>query len=303
MFATALVAGSFLASEKLAGIVSPISLTLLRFVGASLILLPIVILKARWRKKILSTLPRALIISLFYSLFFIGLFESLNTTTSLNTGALFTLVPFVTALLSFIVFQQRISKKQYFIYLLGAVGTAWVVFGGELELLLSLSLNKGDLIFMVAILFMSLYSISTKFLYRNDDMIVLVFCTLLGGSIWMTVALILSGQLLQWNLIQGESILYMAYLIVGATLATVYLYQVSTVVLGPGRVSAYIYTNPALVALLLLIFYGVNISVSIMPGIFISIMATFILQRENDYAVIETKNTVLSKTVHKGGID
>ncbi len=281
LLATTLVAGSFLASEKLAGIINPFSLTLLRFIGASLILLPIVLSKHEWRTKIISTLPRAMAISLFYSAFFIGFFESLNTTTSLNTGTLFTLVPFITALLSIVIFRENITQKQIFVYLLGAAGTTWVIFGGQLELLLSFSLNKGDLIFIVAILFMCLYSIAMKFLYRNDKMIVLVFCTLIGGSFWMVLALLFSGQPLQWNLIQGDSILYMAYLIVGATLATVYLYQITTIALGPSRVNAYIYLNPILVAILLFVIDGVSISTSIMPGILISIIATIVLQGRN----------------------
>jgi len=278
LLATGLVAGSFLASEKLAGIINPISLTLLRFVGASLILLPIVIYKPRWRGKIISTFPRAMVISLFYAIFFIGLFEALNTTTALNTGTLFTLVPFITALLSIIAFRENITKKQIVIYLLGVIGTSWVIFGGQLELLLSISLNKGDLLFLGAILFMSLYSIAMKFLYRNDEMIVLVFCTLTGGSLWMVLALLISGQSLQWDLIQGDSVLYMAYLVVGATLVTVYLYQITTIELGPSRVNAYIYLNPALVVMLLFAIDGVSIPASIVPGILISIAATIFLQ-------------------------
>jgi len=278
LLATTLVAGSFLASEKLAGIINPISLTLLRFVCASLILLPIVVYKPQWREKIISTFPRAMVISLFYAVFFIGLFEALDTTTALNTGAIFTLVPFVTALLSTIAFRESITKKQIVIYLLGVIGTSWVIFGGQLELLLSISLNKGDLIFLGAILFMSLYSVAMKFLYRNDEMIVLVFCTLAGGSLWMVLALLISGQPLQWGLIQGDSVLYMAYLVVGATFGTVYLYQITTVELGPSRVNAYIYLNPALVVILLFAIDGVSIATSIVPGILISIAATIFLQ-------------------------
>lgn len=279
LLATTLVAGSFLASEKLAGVINPLSLTLLRFVGAALILCPVVFFKSRWRAKILPTLPRAMVISFFYSVFFIGLFEALNTTTALNTGTLFTLVPFITALLSIVAFRENISSKQIFIYFLGVIGTFWVIFGGQLELLFAFSLNKGDFIFMVAILFMCFYTVAMKLLYRDDEMIVLVFCILLGGSFWMVLALLLSGQSLQWNMIQNDSILHMTYLIVAATLATVYLYQITTIALGPSRVNAYIYLNPALVAILLLVIDGAAISTSIIPGILISIIATVILQR------------------------
>jgi len=231
-----------------------------------------------------------MIISLFYAAFFIGLFEALNTTTSLNTGTLFTLVPFITAILSMMAFREGITKNQIFVYLLGAAGTAWVIFGGQLELLFSFSLNDGDFIFLVSILFMCVYSISMKILYRNDEMIVLVFCTLIGGSFWMVLALLASNQPLQWNLIQNNAIFHMTYFIIGATLITVYLYQVTTVALGPNRVNAYIYLNPALVAILLLVIDGVSIPMSVIPGILISIVVTIVLQRNNKNEVTAARS-------------
>ncbi|NOZ53302.1 MAG: DMT family transporter [Gammaproteobacteria bacterium] len=282
LLATILVAGSFLASARLAGIINPFSLTLLRFVGASLLLIPIVFFKKKWREKILSTLPRAMIISIFYAAFFIALFESLNTTTSLNTGALFTLVPLITAFLSAVFLQSRITSKQVLVYLLGALGAIWVIFDGQLELLLRFSLNKGDVIFLLGALSMCCYSITMKLFYRNDELIVLVFCTLVGGSFWMVLALLFSGQPLQWDLMQGYAVLHMTYLIVGATLVTVYLYQKTTIVLGPSRVNAYIYLNPALVAILLFVIDGTLISTTVIPGILISAAATVILQKSNN---------------------
>jgi len=59
---------------------------------------------------------------------------------------------------------------------------------------------------------------------------------------------------------------------------TVYLYQITTIELGPSRVNAYIYLNPALVVILLFAIDGISISTSIVPGILISIAATIFLQ-------------------------
>lgn len=278
LLATMLVAGSFLVSEKLAGLINPFSLTLLRFVGASVILMPFVLLKKKWRKLILSTLKRTMIVSLFYSAFFISFFESLKTTSALNTGTLFTLVPLMTALLSALVFKNRVTSKQIWVYFLGALGTIWVVFEGQVALLTSFSLNKGDLIFMIAVLSMCCNSISMKLLYRDDPMIVFVFCTLLGGSFWMVLALLLTGQPLQWHIIQGDSVLHMFYLILPATLVTGFLFQKTTVHLGPSRVNAYIYLNPAFVAILLFVIEDVSIAAVLIPGILISSIATVILQ-------------------------
>ncbi len=289
LLATTLVAGSFWASEKLAGIINPISLTLLRFIGASLILLPLVLSKAKWREKILPTLPRATVISLFYALFFIGFFEALNTTNATNTATIFTLVPLITGLLSIIALREKLTGKQLLVYAIGALGTIWVIFGGQLALLMSFTLNRGDLIFIGTIFFMSFYSIAMKILYRNDEMIVLAFCTLLGGSFWMALALLITGQPLEWQLLQHDAIFHMSYLILGATLATVFLYQITTVALGPKRVNAYIYLNPALVVFLLLIIEGTPIPYAIIPGIMISVITTVILQRDKRPIEIKTR--------------
>ncbi len=303
MLATFLVAGSFLASGELAGIINPFSLTLLRFLGATVILFPIVLFKREWRRKILSTIPRAIVISSFYSAFFICSFESLNTTTVLNTGTLFTLVPSITALLSILIFRETIHPDRAFAYLLGAIGTVWVVFKGQMDSLLSFSLNQGDLIFVAGVLAMCLYSISMKFLYRSDEMIVLVFCTLVGGSIWMSLAIVISDQPLQWNLIQGQLIFQMLYLSAGATLVTGYLYQKTTIILGPNRVMAYIYLNPAAVAILLLFVYEVPLQISVFPGILISIAATFMLQKNKTEAITQKPGQVsLSTNRLKNGV-
>ncbi len=283
ILATILVAGSFLASEKLAGIINPFSLTLLRFIGAALILLPFICFNPRWRGKVVATLPRAIVISLFFSIFFICFFESLSTTTALNTGTLYTLVPLITALLCLFIFREGITFKQIIVYFLGAVGTSWVVFNAQLDLFLSFTLNKGDLIFIIGIFSMCCYSVSMKLLYRNDEMVVLVFCILIGGSVWMAVVLLFLGQPLQWNLIQGTSVYYMVYLVIGATLATVYIYQKTTVVLGPSRVNAYIYLNPAFVVVLLFLIDGISISTAILPGILMSAVATVILQKNHNH--------------------
>ena len=216
---------------------------------------------------------------LFYATFFIGFFEALKTTKSLNTATLLTLIPLITALLSVIFLKTSIGRRHILIYILGALGTVWVIFGGQVALLLSFTLNKGDLIFMLAVFFLCCYSVSLKWLYRDDEMIVIVFCTIIAATLWITLALLFFRQPLQWDLIQGDLIFHMGFLIVGATLATMYLFQRTTVVLGPSRVNAYIFLNPALVSLILLVVEGVSVPAAIIPGVVVSCIATIVLQR------------------------
>ena len=53
LLATFLVAGSFIASAKLSGVIDSISLTLFRFFVASLFLAPIIFFNKKYREKIL----------------------------------------------------------------------------------------------------------------------------------------------------------------------------------------------------------------------------------------------------------
>ena len=281
LLATFLVGGSFIISEKLSGIIDPISITLYRFVIASVCLAPLIFLKQKYRVKLKSTFKRAMIISFFYSVFFIGMFNALEYTSAINIGTIFTLTPLLTGILSIFIFKQYISKKQYLIYIIGILGTCIVVFKGDLSLFLSMSLNKGDIIFLFSIISMALYLISTKLFYKEDDeLLVVVFLTLIGGIIWMGLVLLFLDIPLEWEKIQGELFIYMLYLSIAATLITVYLFQRTTIVLGPSKVMAYSYLNPATVAIVLFIFEAKIISFEIIIGILISSIATFILLKK-----------------------
>ena len=278
ILATFLVGGSFVVSQKLSGIIDPISITLLRFVIASLVLVPIIFFNQNYRKKLIPTFNRAMIISFFYSLFFIGLFKALEYTTALNTGTIFTLVPFITAVFSIFVFNQKISLMSYLVYFIGIIGTSMVVFRGNLELFLSLSLNNGDIIFLLAIFSMALYSICMKYFHKEDDeLIVLVFMTLFGGVIWMSLSLIIFDIPLNWTKIGTEEFLYIIYLSILATLVTSYLYQRGTIFLGPKKVMAYVYLNPATIIIISYFTIHEEINTFIFIGILISSFATFIL--------------------------
>ena len=275
---TFLVAGSFIASQKIAGLIHPISLTLLRFVLASIVLSPFIFFNSTKREKLTKTFPKAMMISLFYSLYFIAFFKALEITTALNTGTLYTLVPLVTAILCIFFFKERISPFQLLIYLCGIMGTVTIVFKGELSLLLHFSINRGDFIFLSAVLFMAIYSILTKFLHHEeDDVLVLVFMTLIGGCLWMFAALMLMDIPLQWERITGNALFYMLYLVIGATLLTVYLTQKASIVIGPKKVMAYVYINPASIALLLYLIEGTTLTWDIGVGIGVSAVSTLLL--------------------------
>lgn len=276
--ATVLIAFSFIVSGKLSGLIDPISLTLFRFVFAFIVLLPFILLIKVYREKIKQSFFKGLKISLFYSLYFILLFKSLETTSALNTATLFTLVPLVTAVFANFVFHNKLNFLKLFIYIIGMIGTIIVIFDGSMDAIIRLSFNKGDIVFLFAVLSMAIYSISAKYFYEKDDnALVITLMTLFGGIIWMSLALLIFDIPLEWTKIQGENLWYMLYLSIGATLMTVFLCQKATVTIGPNNVMAYVYFNPAIVAFIMYIFEGQSINMVVSIGILISFFATLFL--------------------------
>ncbi|WP_228712675.1 DMT family transporter [Halarcobacter mediterraneus] len=276
--ATVLIGGSFIAVENLAGLINPFSLILLRFLISAIILSPFVLFRQKLRRQVIPTLKRGAIISLFYAGFFILQLIALEDTTALNTGALYTLTPLLTALFSIFFFKDKISIKQYSIFFLAVISTCGVIFKGSLDLLLSFSLNEGDLVFFISMILMAFYSIVLKLFQKNEAPIVMVFSILLGGSFWMFLILILFDIPLNWSFIKGRYAFDIGYLIIMTTLLTLYLYQKATAVLNPKIIMSYIYLNPAIVAILVAIFNGIVLDYIVWIFIFISCISTVLLQ-------------------------
>lgn len=281
LLATILISGSFLASQKLANVIDPISLTLYRFVLALIFLSPVIIFSKNRLKNVFKILPKAMVVSLVYTLYFIGMLRALENTTVLNTGAIYTLVPLMTAVLCIFFFKEKIALKQLFIYILGIISTCIVVFQADFTLFLTLSLNKGDIIFLIASLSMSLYPVFIKLLYsKKDELLVLVFSTLLGGIIWMSLTMQILNIPYNWNKIELNHFYSLLYLVLATTILTLFLYQKATLILGAKKIMAYIYLNPAFVAIIMFLLEGQTISFGVFLGILLSAFATIIILRQ-----------------------
>ena len=281
LLATILISGSFLASQKLANVIDPISLTLYRFVLALIFLSPVIIFSKNKLKNVFKILPKAMVVSLVYTLYFIGMLRALENTTVLNTGAIYTLVPLMTAVLCIFFFKEKIALKQLFIYILGIISTCIVVFQADFTLFLTLSLNKGDIIFLIASLSMALYPVFIKLLYsKKDELLVLVFSTLLGGIIWMSLTMQILNIPYNWNKIELNHFYSLLYLVLATTILTLFLYQKATLILGAKKIMAYIYLNPAFVAIIMFLLEGQTISFGVFLGILLSAFATIIILRQ-----------------------
>ena len=272
-----LVSTSFLVGEFIADTLDPAALTLVRFVIAVLILLPVIALRHSLRTTCRDLL-RYGIISGCLVIFFWCMFLALRFTTALNTSVIFTFVPAFSGLYSALILRERPGGSRVLALFLGLVGAIWVIFRGDVHLLLSLSWNRGDLIFLAGCLAMGLYTPLVKLLHRGEPMEVMTFWILVTGSLWL---LPIGGTALvrvAWDQVPVSTWVFIVYLACFTTVITFYLTQYSIPIIGPTRVMAYSYLYPALVLILDVLLGRGWPALRVLPGIMLILGAMFVLQ-------------------------
>lgn len=245
-----LVSTSFTVGKAIADGMDPTVLTLIRFICATLFFLPYVHRKYGITRPVPTSLLRYGVISLVLVGFFILMFLSLQYTTALNTGVIFTLVPGISGVYSMILLSERLGRNRLLALMLAMIGAVWVLFHGNPANLMAMELNRGDLIFFCGCLLMALYTPLVKLFYRGEPMAVMTFWILLTGCGWLLLMAAPKLMTTPWAAIEPAIWIGIVYLAVFCTIITFFLSQWSTLHLGPTRVMAYSYLYPPLILLI-----------------------------------------------------
>lgn len=279
LLASFLVATSFPVAKEITPLMDPGVLTAVRFLLATLLFAPYV-----HRRFGLSwpggkgLLRYALLSSTLVGFFWLT-FLALRYTVPLHTGTLFTIVPGLSGVLSWLLLREKVGTGRVLALFLALFGALWVVLDGHLANILATHFNQGDVIFLVACLCMALYAPLIRLLHRGEAMAVMTFWTMATGTCWL---FLFNGPTMityPWAEVAGKAWLGIVYLALFTTIVTFFITQWATMGLGPTRVSAYSYLYPLLVILLDLIFYQKLPSARIIPGIVIILPAMYLIQR------------------------
>jgi drug/metabolite transporter (DMT)-like permease len=273
-----LVSASFPVGEAISRDLDPAVLTFVRFALASILFAPLI-----WYRYGLNAscaaLARYSLISATLVIFFWCMFSSLRYTTALNTSAIFTLVPSLAGIYAMLLNRERLGRPRLIALVLGVVGALWIIFRGDVELLLSLAWNRGDMIFFIGCLFMGLYTPLVRLLHRGEPMLQMAFWIMVTGTFWL---LLLAGPKLMsvsWADVPHRVWAGIAYLAIFSTIITFFLTQYSILFLGPTRVMAYSYLYPGLVLIIDLLCGGAWPGTVLLPGIVIVLSAMIVVQQ------------------------
>ncbi|MBI4183035.1 MAG: DMT family transporter [Proteobacteria bacterium] len=247
VLSTALISTSFPVGEAIAKGLDPAVLMLVRFILAAAILAPVVGYSHGLRFPGWASVGRYAVLSACPVAFFWCMFEALRHTSALNTSAIFTLVPGISALFGALLAGERLGGRRLAALALAMAGTLWVIFRGDPERALGLAFNKGDLIFLAGSVAMAANMPLVKRFYRNEPTEVMTLWVLITGVFWLF--LLANGKVwtTEWRAVDLRVFAGIAYLALFTTTISFFLNQYCTLRIGPTRLMTYRYLVPAFV--------------------------------------------------------
>ena len=276
---TVAISTSFPLGEHITHGLDPAVLMCIRFVLAALLLAPIV----AWREGLALPTPRSIVryfaLGAPLAFFFWCMFEALRDTSGLNTAAIFTIVPGLSALFGAVLVGERLGIHRIATLFLGMIGALWIIFRGDPARLLALEVNIGDGIFLAGCFGFGIYGPLIKRLHRGEPVLVQTFWTLVAAAIWLVAASNVKLWRTDWSGVEAVVLGGIVYLAILPTIVTLFLAQYTTLRIGATRVQAYIYALPAIVLLLDLALGKPAPPLMTIPGLAIVLVASLVVQR------------------------
>lgn len=261
-------ASNFIIGRAAVGLVSPVALATLRWMVAAAIALILArphlrqdwpALKAQWRWVLVLSVTG---ISGFNTLAYLGL----ESTTAINGYLINTCMASIVALLGFLMFGERLSGRATLGLAIAMAGVVWVVLGGDLGLLRSLTLNRGDLLILAAVLSYAIYMVLLRKRPAVHPMTFLAATFVVGSLVLIPFWLweMAAGGVTAWQ--SPRTWLFILYLAVFPSIVSYRCFNGAVAVLGSNRASALTLMTPLIGILLAVIFLGERLVVAHVAG-------------------------------------
>lgn len=274
-----LVSTSYSVGALLAPTIAPIPLTFMRFVLASGVFAVVMVASRTPFTLDRGLVFRAGVVGLIFVAFFVSMFKALETVTPLSTGAIFALVPLLSAAIGWLVLGRRLSPAALLLLVVAGLGAVWVVFGGSLARLRALALGHGELVYFLGCIAYAAYPTFLQKTARGDPPVRLTFLSFLAAVVLLLLWDAPGILATRWTELAGWQWLGLIWLAAVPTSITFYLLQYASLRLTPAKVMAYTYLTPAGVMVIeSLLGHGLP-GLSVMAGIAVTLAALWAFER------------------------
>lgn len=281
---TALVGGAIGAASKIAlREIPPLSFTLLRFLLAGIVLLPLAI---KQKELTLKDSRKIFLVSLLATANIVLFIFGLQRTTATISQMLYAVVPLLAGIFSFFILREKISPKNLagiiigfigvlIIVLLPVIGTE-VVFNGDL---------MGNIFILIGAVSFALYSVVTKkFQHAYSPLQITLFFVL---TTIVTQTILAPIDLQQhpgwWSSVSTEAILALAYVGVFGTGIYYLIFQHVIRSTTPVIASMILYLQPVFTFLWAWVLLGEKVTLEFMAGAALTFIGVALVTSSQKY--------------------
>ena len=263
-----------------AGEISPMLLVSIRWLGTLLLLFLFA------GKTILEGLPsirQHILYTFLMGLVGLGgfgtlIYYSAYYTTAINIGIIQGAMPAIVLVGSYLFFKTLVNLVQIFGVIVTIIGVVFVSINGELENLMSLRFNKGDLLMLIAVIFYGIYTVGLRRKHNLSSLVLFASVVIWAfiSTLPLTIYEFTSGNTV-WP---DENVLIIVGLIV---LLPSFLSQIcfiaSVKLIGPGRSGVFVNLVPVFASFLAVNLLGESFELHHGLSLFLVLLGIFIFEK------------------------
>jgi len=244
--ATNHIIGRFVHAE-----VPPVGLSFWRWLVAAVMLMPFVLPRAAASRRIYRanlgtlTLLGGLIVGSTTIILI-----ALNDTTAINVSLINATQPTLTVLFSWMFFRQRLSARQAMGITIAFIGVAIMLSRGQPQQLVSLGLNFGDVIALLAMAGFAAYAVNVRRLPSELSPVEALFGVIVAGTALLLPFYVIEGVFFRPMPVTGLAAIAVVTLALLVSCLAMLLWNIGNQAVGPNRASIFMNLIPVFGAIL-----------------------------------------------------
>lgn len=247
--------GNFIVGRAVRADIPPIALAFYRWVVATAL---VAIFALRHVKVDWSVIKENKLILLFLSITGIASFNTLvylglQKTVAINAFLLQSMIPIIIVMLCFIIYREKLTLIQLLGIVVSLVGVVTIISKGDPDLLLRLSLNRGDLLVFIAVVAYGLYSVGLRKRPPIHPMS-FVFITFSVGLCCLVPLYAYEHVFVKQIMFNGPTLLAISYVGVFPSIMSYLCYNRGVELVGPARAGMFIHLMPVFGSIMAIIF-------------------------------------------------
>ena len=266
--------------RAVAGLVEPFTLAFIRWLLTALILLPIVWPQLRRQRTFVRQNFKHLALLGFLGMWVCGalVYLALNYTTATNGTLIYTSSPVLIILIEWLFRGRKAGLREALGVSLALVGVIIIIVKGSLDVLLSLTFNVGDLIFVGAAVCWAIYSVMLKAenIAPLQTLPLFMLIAAMGALLLFPFALV-ETIWLQTFPVSVDVWINIAGIVILASLLAFSSFQYGIKVIGPSLTGIFMYLMPVYGVSLAVIFLGEELAqfhlwgvMLVLPGVILA---------------------------------